>query len=142
MELTMPNVFTYGSLMFDSVWSRVVAGSYERCEAILQGYDRKAVRHEEYPVIVPCPGHSQVEGIAYLDVSASDLLRLDRFEGEYYFRQTEQAVTPDMKIFPVEVYVLKEEYYAIISPRAWDPEHFSTTGIQRFIHTYMAADEQ
>ncbi|KPJ99748.1 MAG: hypothetical protein AMJ60_03930 [Desulfobacterales bacterium SG8_35] len=137
----MPNVFTYGSLMFDSVWSLVVEGSYDRCEAILQGYDRKGVRNEVYPVIVPATEHSQVQGIVYLDVSASDLARLNRFEGEYYFRKKEEAVTPDMKILPVEVFVLKEEYYAIISPKAWDPEHFSTTGIHFFMHTYMDPDK-
>jgi len=138
----MPHIFTYGSLMFDPVWSRVVDGSYDRCEALLQGYDRKGVRHEVYPVIVPSTIHSLVQGIVYLDVSSSDLAKLDRFEGEYFFRKKEQAVTPDMKILPVEVFVLKEEYYAIISSGKWDPEHFSTTGIHFFIHTYMDTDKQ
>jgi gamma-glutamylcyclotransferase (GGCT)/AIG2-like uncharacterized protein YtfP len=138
----MPHIFTYGSLMFDPVWSRVVDGSYDRCEAILQGYDRKGVRHEVYPVIVPSTIHSLVQGIVYLDVSSSDLAKLDGFEGEYFFRKKEQAVTPDMTILPVEVFVLKEEYYAIISSAKWDPEHFSTTGIHFFIHTYMDTDKQ
>jgi gamma-glutamylcyclotransferase (GGCT)/AIG2-like uncharacterized protein YtfP len=138
----MPNVFTYGSLMFDPVWSRVVEGRYARCEAILQSYERKGVRDELYPVIVPSSVYSQVQGIAYLDVSASDLDRLDQFEGEYYFRKTEQVVTSDMTILPAEVYVLKEEHYTIISPKTWDPELFSTTGIHLFMHTYMDTDEQ
>ena len=79
----MVSVFTYGSLMFDPVWSRVVAGSYERCEAILQGYDRKAVRGETYPVLMPSSALSQVQGVVYCNVSSADLARLDHFEGEY-----------------------------------------------------------
>jgi gamma-glutamylcyclotransferase (GGCT)/AIG2-like uncharacterized protein YtfP len=138
----MPNIYTYGSLMFDTVWSRVVAGSYDRCEAILQGYDRKGVLGEVYPVIVPSSVHSRVAGIVYLDVSLADLALLDRFEGEYYFRRSEQVVTEKMGTIPVELYVLKGEYYSIISPREWDPVHFSTTGIHEFIHHHMDTDEQ
>jgi gamma-glutamylcyclotransferase (GGCT)/AIG2-like uncharacterized protein YtfP len=138
----MPHVFTYGSLMFDTVWSRVVAGSYDRCEVILQGYDRKGVVGEVYPVIVPSTVHSQVPGIIYLDVSLSDLARLDVFEGEYYFRRTEQVVTEKMETIPAELYVLKEEYYAIISPRKWDPVLFSTRGIHDFLLRYMDKNER
>jgi len=137
----MVNVFTYGSLMFDPVWSRVVESCYDRRTAILQGYDRKAVRGEFFPVIVPSAPCSRVEGLVYLNVSASDLARLDRFEGEYYYRKAEQVAAPDMTILPAEIYVLKEEYYAVISPREWDPVHFSTTGIHYFMHHYLDTDE-
>ena len=137
----MPHVFTYGSLMFDSVWSKVVEGSHDRFETILQGYERKGVRDEVYPVIVPSAAHSQVQGIVYLDVSLSDLARLDQFEGEYYYRKTEQVITRDVAIMCAEVYVLKEEHYAIISSSEWDPVHFSTTGIHFFMHTYMETDQ-
>lgn len=139
---TMFHVFTYGSLMFDSVWSRIVAGSYDRSAAILQGYDRKGLLGEEYPVIVPSSAHSQVEGIVYHEVSPDDLTRLDLFEGDYYFRKTEQVVTEKMVIIPAEIYVLKEEFYTLISPRKWDPLHFSTTGIHYFIHKHFNSDEQ
>ena len=138
----MVHIFTYGTLMFDPVWSRVVAGSYARCEAILPAYDRKAVREEVYPVIVPSSLQSQVQGVVYLDVSTSDLARLDQFEGEYYLRKTEQVVTTDKNILAAEVYVLKEEYFMIISPDEWDPVYFSTTGIHYFMHRYMESDKQ
>jgi hypothetical protein len=128
--------------MFDTVWSRVVTGSYDRSEALLRGYDRKGLLGEVYPVIVPSSVLSQVQGIVYHDVSLSDLTRLDLFEGEYYFRKTEQVVTEKMMIIPAEIYILKEEYYTLISPWKWDPVHFSTTGIHYFIHKHFNADEQ
>lgn len=137
----MLHIFTYGSLMFDQVWSRVVQGSYDRCEAILQGYDRKSVRDEVFPVLVPSTISSQVPGKLYLNVSASDLARIDQFEGDYYLRKSEQVVTEDLAILPAEVYVLKEEYYAIISSKKWDPQHFSTSGIHLFMHRYMDTNE-
>jgi len=138
----MTNIFTYGSLMFDPVWSKVVAGSYDRLESVLRGYDRKGVYNEFYPVVVPSTFNSQVRGIVYRNVSISDLDRLDRFEGEYYFRKTEKVITLDMTILAAEVYVLKEEYYSIISPQEWDPVHFSTTGIHSFMHSYMGGEKQ
>ena len=138
----MPNIFTYGSLMFDQVWSRVVKGDYDRYEAILHGYDRKGVRDEVYPALFPSPSQSQVQGIVYLNVTPSDLESIDRFEGEYYFRNTELVDTEEAGVISAEVYVLKEEYYAIISHQDWDPVQFSTTGIHFFIHNYMEADKQ
>ena len=94
-----------------------------------------------YPVVVPSAVHSQVQGIVYLDVSSSDLSRLDRFEGEYFYRKTEQVMPLDMTVLAAEVYVLKEEYYTVISPRAWDPVHFSRTGIYFFMQTSMKTNE-
>ena len=134
----MDNIFTYGSLMFDQVWSEVVEGSYERFESILRGYDRKSVRNEIYPVIIPASPYSEVRGIVYLDVTADDLARLDRFEGEYYFRQKLEVTTQDMITLPAETYVLKEEYYSILSLQEWDPVHFSSTGIHSFLLHYVA----
>ena len=138
----MPNVFTYGALMFDPVWSRIVANGYDRCDAILRGYERKGVRDEVYPVVVPSSEYSQVRGVVYLDVSPSDLIRLDQFEGEYYLRKKVMVATEEEGTFSAEVFILKEEYYAVISPEEWDPVHFSTTGIHYFLHHYMKTEEQ
>jgi len=128
--------------MFDLVWSRIVDSGYERCEAILQGYDRKAVRSEVYPVIVPASAYSRVEGIVYFDVSLQDLARLDQFEGEYYFRKTAEIIIPGNTILPAEIYVLKEEYYWIITHQEWDPVDFAARGIHLFMHRYLDLDEQ
>ncbi|KPK28515.1 MAG: hypothetical protein AMJ61_01980 [Desulfobacterales bacterium SG8_35_2] len=138
----MVNIFTYGSLMFDPVWTRVVAGSYERADAILPGYDRKAVQGETYPVLIPSSPLSQVQGVVYFEVLSADLSRLDIFEGRCYFRKTEQIITEDKNVIAAEVYVLKEEYYAIISHKEWDPVHFSTTNIHLFLHSHVDTDEQ
>ena len=136
-KIPMPHVFTYGSLMFDPVWSRVVAGRYEKFGATLRGYERKGVRGEVYPVVVPGGAESHVRGIVYLDVSTADLARLDRFEGESYFRKAEQ-VDAGKTVLPAEVYVLKEEYYGVLSPQEWDPEAFRASGIHAFLRAFMA----
>lgn len=124
----MANIFTYGILMFEEIWSQVVAGKYRKLPAILGGYDRKMARGEKFPVLFPHALSSQVEGFVYLDISDADLKKLDYFEGEYYFRKSVEVLVLESGKLPAAVYVLKEEYYSIISNRDWDPEHFRTQG--------------
>ena len=47
------HIFTYGSLMFDGVWSKVVDGIYEKVGARLYGYQRRKIRGEIYPTVLP-----------------------------------------------------------------------------------------
>lgn len=79
------NVFTYGSLMFDPVWQRVVRASYSSAGCSLDGFARFAVRGQAYPGIVPKEG-SRVRGLLYLGVRPADIAALDRFEGSEYAR--------------------------------------------------------
>jgi gamma-glutamylcyclotransferase (GGCT)/AIG2-like uncharacterized protein YtfP len=132
----MVNIFTYGSLMFDRIWSLVVDGTYLKAEAVLKGYDRKGIKGKEYPAIFPAAIHSQVSGLVYFSVSSADIAKLDIFEGEYYYRKTEEVVISAKNMVAAEVFVLKEEYYPIISPQDWDAEQFRTKGIHRFIDNY------
>ena len=123
--------------MFDQVWTRVVAGNYQKTAAVLNGYDRKRVRGESYPVIYPSSIHSQVPGIVYFDVSAADLEKLDIFEGEYYDRKNELVATREGKMISATVYVLRAEYYPLISFEEWDAAHFEKVDMQRFIDSYI-----
>ena len=133
----MTHIFTYGSLMFDQIWRRVVAGDYQKTTAVLKGYDRKRVRGESYPVIYPSAIHSQVPGIVYFNVSAADLEKLDIFEGEYYDRKNALVATHEGKKISAAVYVLREEFYPIISFEDWDAAHFEKVDMQRFIDSYI-----
>jgi gamma-glutamylcyclotransferase (GGCT)/AIG2-like uncharacterized protein YtfP len=132
----MTNIFTYGTLMFEEIWSQVVTGEYRRFPAILDGYDRKMARDEEYPVLYPHTPSSQVEGFVYLDVSDADLAKLDYFKGDYYFRKSEDVLVLESGKMVAAVYVLKEEYYSIISNKNWDPDYFKAQGIDLFKNKY------
>ena len=45
------NVFTYGSLMYEAVWTRVVRGQYASVRARLAGFRRLAIRDESLSLI-------------------------------------------------------------------------------------------
>ncbi len=79
------SVFTYGSLMFEPVWARVVTGRYRSVPAVLHGFRRQRVRGATYPSLMRCAG-AAVEGLLYLDVTDDDIAALDRFEGAGYRR--------------------------------------------------------
>ena len=78
-------MFVYGTLMVPQVMQDVCGYIGAGTPAQLAGYDRRLVRDEVYPAILPCPG-SAVSGLLYRGVSPTQLRRLDAFEGEYYRR--------------------------------------------------------
>lgn len=128
------NVFTYGSLMFDQVWSRVVRGNYRRAEAVLPGHERRAVRGETYPGVIAAPGAS-VAGVVYFDVAAADLARLDDFEGSPYERRSVVLELAGQEL-PAEVYLIRDPGRLEDSP--WDVAGFERAGIFEFLSGYCA----
>ena len=132
----MSHVFTYGSLMFETVWNLVAQGEYEKSDATLANYIRRAVINQEYPAVLPQIDPAGVDGILYFNVTDNDVLRLDEFEGQFYTRKQEQVMVKNNTLLSAEVYVIKDHYRHIVSENEWDPVHFETTGINRFIQNY------
>jgi gamma-glutamylcyclotransferase (GGCT)/AIG2-like uncharacterized protein YtfP len=130
------NVFTYGSLMFEPVWDRVVQGRYRSMAARLFGYVRKKVRGQEYPAVIPGEAPAKVHGVLYLDVAPGDLERLDRFESPLYRRRQAPLLLPDGSRRPGFFYVFRAEFRGRLDSEDWDPQEFSRSGIQRFLAGY------
>lgn len=126
----MAHIFTYGSLMFEEVWSSLVSAHYTRAPALLEGYARRCVKNEDYPVVFEA--NESVQGVLYYDVEPYDVARLDAFEGEYYERKTVFL----HNCIDAQVYVLKKEYFEIIDDRLWSEEAFAKEGIKRFCEHY------
>ena len=129
----MTHLFTYGSLMFEDVWNRLVRGNYLSQPATLMGYARRSVKNDEYPVIFQAD--ELVEGVVYYDISEEDMITLDAFEGEYYERKEVELLVKNEPVHAC-VYVLKEHYFDIIDPKPWSEAHFATEGIKRFLANY------
>jgi len=135
----MTHIFTYGSLMFEQVWSEVVSGTYRQYPGRVSGFIRRSIFNEQYPAILPGPVNSTVEGVLYLDIDLEDLSRLDEFEGSLYERQSVQVMT-DNNIFSAEAYVLSDSYRHIASDDNWDAEKFENDGLQQFLSSYFGFD--
>ncbi len=130
------NLFTYGSLMFDEVWSQLVRGVYRKRSARLRGFTRRRVRGDVYPVIIRSHEADWVEGVVYFDVGPDDLKRLDLFEAEPYDRQTHVVVVEGGEEQYVDAYVLKDCYRHMLHDCEWDPNWFQREALPLFLHRY------
>ena len=129
----MPDAcFTYGTLMCEDIFVAVAGVPCRSICARLDGYARHPVRGELYPGIRPCAG-MHVDGRLYLDLSASAVQRLDRFEGSDYVRQSLEVTTTEGGHVPAWVYVFHPECYHRLAPGAWDVHQFLATGKRRFL---------
>ena len=124
------HVFTYGSLTFDAVWSRVVVGRYRATPATLDDHARFAIRDESYPGMIATVG-SRVVGVLHLDVDDGDLDRLDRFEGDDYLRTTVEVTGADGATWNAQTYLYLLPQRLL--PTTWEPDAFA---MQRFLDTY------
>ena len=125
----MCNIFTYGTLMFDAVWTQVVKGSYRSSPGTISGFTRKSVEGTTYPAIYRAEGSNRVQGVVYFDVDEGDTARLDAFEGEYYNREKVACSLPEGSETEVWVYVWKDRYIHLVSEADWDLERFSREGL-------------
>jgi len=128
------NLFVYGALMYDEVWSRIVSGNFERIPAELRGYRRMAVTGEEYPGTIE--GSGTITGCVWLNVDRENLERLDEFEGEYYERIPSVAYDNSGTSLTVNFYHFKKQYQHLLADQEWDVEQFAKSGIMLFISKY------
>jgi len=137
----MANIFTYGSLMYPIVWQTVVRGQYRKYNAELRGYECRAVKSEEYPMVVPAlHTDSVVSGVVYEGVSQEDIYRLDAFEGELYNRQREfvyaEVGRGHWKRVVVNVYVASGAGRLKVARSSWSREQFEKVGLKKFRARY------
>ena len=130
------NLFAYGSLMFEEVWSQLVRGQYIKRPARLHGFTRRRVHGDVYPVIVRSHAGDWVDGVVYFGVRPEDLERLDIFEAEPYNRQTHTVVVEGRERHKADVYVLKDDYRHMVHDREWDPQWFEREALPIFIGSY------
>jgi hypothetical protein len=138
------HVFTYGSLMFPAVWTRVVAGSYRSLPATLHGFRRQRVRGQDYPALEHAPaGPGTVEGVLYLEVNADDLAALDAFEGPDYRRIEVPLILgqpPADEPTAAATVVTADTYLFVaadkVEPGDWDPAAFERDRMGRFLREY------
>lgn len=135
------HIFTYGSLMFAEVWQDIIHAPYESHPAWLDGFRRTIIHGNSYPVVLPRAGERDLQGVLYLSISELNLRKLDRFEGDHYYRR---RVFPRVKAgdgyhtIESEIYVLKPRYAHLASLRKWDPDVFEERDLKHFRRTYRS----
>lgn len=93
----MVDFLFYGTLMDPDVLRLVTGRSVApraRQRAILPGYQRRAVRGEAYPGVVPAAG-AQTEGVLICGLSLKEAARVSRFENTDYEVRLCEAIPLD-----------------------------------------------
>ena len=104
---TLSTAFFYGTLIAPAVLSRVLFGPSHASAtsttrrplhtprpALLRGYERRRVRHADYPGIIPHEG-GEVKGVLVAGLTQGDVFRLDVFEGDQYARREVDVLLAD-----------------------------------------------
>ncbi len=131
------NVFTYGSLMFRSVWARVVRGDYRSTDATIHGFRRVRVRDAQHPALIIAANAPRIAGRLYFDVSADDVARLDHFETKDYARVA-IAVTVADQVVSAQAYLALN--VDSLTNDDWSVTEFEQHGLPIFNATYVVAN--
>ncbi len=124
-------LFTYGTLMEETVMTAVTGRCFAWREGELAGYVREGVAGEVYPGIRPQAG-AVTRGRIYLGVDAAALARLDVFEGELYRREWLPVRSDTGEELTAAVYVMAPEFSHRLSGRPWDPARFHAEHLAEF----------
>ena len=118
--------------MFPEVMQRVVGAVPASVAATLPHFSRRAFHSECFPGVVPAAG-SLVRGVVYTGVSAAALNLLDAFEGDYYERQEQNAVSATGEAIVVFVYVVQPRYRRMLKQKDWDAQWFRQRHLKSFL---------
>jgi gamma-glutamylcyclotransferase (GGCT)/AIG2-like uncharacterized protein YtfP len=131
------HVFTYGTLMFPEVWQTVVGRLFETVEGTISGYKILRVKDAVFPGIAAASDTKAVRGVVYLDVNASSVARLDKFEDDFYQRKTLSVDCDDGRQRAAEAYVVPPTNFHVLTDEPWLRETFVTSGgLEHFINRF------
>jgi hypothetical protein len=80
----------------------------------------------------------EVPGIVYLDVDSESVARLDRFEDDFYQRQSIVVACGNGELLIAEAYVVPAERRAVLTQETWSAEEFDARGdLNRFLAGFL-----
>lgn len=139
----MAHLFTYGTLMWPDIMTRVCGPACAPLAtpqaATLADHARRPVRGQDYPAMVPADGH-QVVGRLYLDLPEAAWARLDLFEGDEYERHEVLVTLADGRWERAWTYLLKPGLAGRLDAGDWDEAAFEREGKARFVARYVGFD--
>jgi len=99
------HVFTYGSLMYDDIFTGVTHCQCMRLPARLAGWRRYALQGRQYPGAMPENSvQTRIDGVLWLHVPELAIEALDRFEGSEYERVDVIVQGADDRKYCAQVY--------------------------------------
>ena len=127
--------FAYGTLMCEDIMLAVTGRRLSSLRGFLRDYQRRTVKGEVYPGLIPERG-GIVEGIVYRDLRDADWALLDPFEGEMYQRQIVRVNLEDRMSVEAHTYIARPEFENRLEASEWDFAKFLQCGKGTFEKQY------
>ncbi len=124
-------LYAYGTLQVPDIIALIVGGGLVGQPARLTGYARYRIIDRVYPAIVAAAGE-EVSGVAYPDLTAPELERLDLYEGEIYERREVEVSIGETSVAAC-TYVLRAEHLGRLSTEPWDLAHFEREHLASYL---------
>ena len=119
------------------MWQAVVGRQFATVEATVSGFAIYRVRDAVFPGIIAAGECDVVRGVVYLDVDRTSLVRLDRFEDDFYRRETISLSCDDGQTMAADAYVVPEENRKVLTAEPWQPDRFvASGGLDTFIRRF------
>jgi gamma-glutamylcyclotransferase (GGCT)/AIG2-like uncharacterized protein YtfP len=131
------HIFTYGTLMFPQVWRAVTGGEFESVAGSLRGFAAYRVRDAVFPGILATNDGDLVRGVLYLEVDDAAVARLDRFEDDFYVRQSLTIACDDGLERLADTYIVPRDRRDVLTDEPWSRESFiGSGGLEEFIRRF------
>lgn len=118
--------------MCRDICAKVCGCCFQGESAVLTGYSRRRIYGVAYPGLIKDDG-TQVKGVLYRNVPQNAWLRLDRFEGGMYSRESVQVQLGSGVWVRAGTYIVKPAFWEKISDRMWDLSEFIRKNKEDFI---------
>jgi hypothetical protein len=129
--MTTHRLYAYGTLQLTPIISLIVGRPLEGQPATLSGYARYRIADRVYPGIVEATGGS-VSGVMYAGLDATEMDRLDTYEGPLYERR-DLLVEVGGALIPACTYVLRPEHAQRLSTESWDIAQFRREHLEGYL---------
>lgn len=133
MHTPLSPLFTYGSLMYESVCASVVGRQLAHEPARLQDWCRYALQGRTYPGAVPKRG-AAIDGVLWHGLTEAEFARLDAFESVEYQRIPVTVLNRLGLPVQAEVYAWLDP--ALLETHDWSVSRFERDHLPRFYDTH------
>ena len=132
MKTELYNVFTYGSLMNQRVFTSLIKPEKVRSAANLSDFKRTKIKGAEYPAIRPSLG-DMVNGLVWFDLTFDELAILDEFENSEYERKLVDVELENGGYVEAYAYIFRSEYSGYLSSEPWSLDEFEEQNLLAFM---------
>ena len=128
-DLTMENLFVYGTLQFPQIVKRLTGNVFKATPATLTGYKRCLVKGCDYPAVFK-NAHSKVNGMLLENVDEISMQQILFFEGNEYEKIKVRVIAGD-RTTDAFTFVWKNDV-DLLEDTDWDQEEFEKESLQKY----------